>query len=99
MILTQLITNNLVFLFGAAGILRNRRNVLIVLMCLELMLLGINLNFILFSVYLDDCFGQLFALFILTVAAAEAGIGLALLIAFFEIRKNIAIVNTFMLKM
>lgn len=67
-------------------------------MCLELILLGINLNFTCLSIYLDDMLGQIFALFILTVAAAEAGIGLALVIQFFEIRKNIFIDSQFVLK-
>ena len=91
-------SNIIILCIAVSGILFNRRSVLIVLMCLELILLSINLNFILFSIYLDDMLGQIFALFILTVAAAEAGIGLALVIAFFEIRKNILINTKFILK-
>ncbi len=91
-------TNFIIFLTAVIGILFNRRSVLIVLMCIELILLSLNLCFISISIYLDDIIGQIFALFILTIAAAEAGIGLALVIQFFEIRKNIFIDNQFVLK-
>ena len=82
MFIFQLLTNIVLFFIGVLGIISNRRNILIVLMCIELILLSINLNFILFSVYLDDSYGQLFSLFILTVAAAEAAVGLAILILY-----------------
>ena len=91
MFIFQLLTDIVLFFIGILGIISNRRNILIVLMCIELILLSINLNFILFSVYLDDSYGQLFSLFILTVAAAEAAIGLAILILYYRIRGNIFI--------
>jgi NADH-quinone oxidoreductase subunit K len=67
----------------------NRRNILILLMCIEMMLLSLNLNFIVFSVYLDDLYGQIFSLFILTVAAAESAIGLAIIIIYYRLRGSI----------
>ena len=73
----------LLFLLGIWGIFLNRKNIIIMLMSIELMLLAVNLNFVLFSVYLDDLVGQMFALFILTVAAAESAIGLALLVVYY----------------
>jgi NADH-quinone oxidoreductase subunit K len=76
----QILTNILLFIIGSFGILLNRRSILVVLMSIELILLSVNLNFILFSVYLDDFIGQLFSLFILVVAAAETSIGLAIVI-------------------
>jgi NADH-quinone oxidoreductase subunit K len=78
-------------LFGlsVAGMYLNRRNVIIVLMCIELMLLAVNINFVAFSAYLDDLAGQVFVFFILTVAAAEAAIGLAILVVLFRNRKSI----------
>ena len=79
------------FLIGIWGIFLNRKNILIMLMSIELMLLAINMNFLLFSVYLDDIVGQLFALLILTVAAAESAIGLALLVVYYRVRGNIAV--------
>ena len=69
----------------------NRRNILIILMCIELALLGLNLNFILFSIYFDDIYGQLFSLFILTVAAAESALGLAIIIIYYRLRGSILI--------
>ena len=65
MFLTQLTTNVLLFIIGIVGIVINRRNILIIIMCVELVLLSLNLNFIIFSVYFDDLYGQLFSLFIL----------------------------------
>lgn len=91
MFITQFITNILLFLIGVFGILFNRRSILVVLMCIELLLLSVNLNFILFSVYLDDFYAQIFSLFILTIAASEAAIGLAILILYYRLRGNIAI--------
>jgi NADH-quinone oxidoreductase subunit K len=78
-------------LFGLsmAGIVLNRKNVIILLMCVELMLLAVNLNFIAFSHYLGDTAGQVFVFFILTVAAAEAAIGLAILVILFRNRRTI----------
>ena len=78
-------------LFGlsVAGMYLNRRNVIILLMCIELMLLAVNINFVAYSAYLDDLAGQVFVFFILTVAAAEAAIGLAILVVLFRNRRNI----------
>lgn len=79
------------FLIGIWGIFLNRKNIIIMLMSIELMLLAVNLNFVVFSVYLDDLMGQVFALFILTVAAAESAIGLALLVVYYRVRGTIAV--------
>jgi NADH-quinone oxidoreductase subunit K len=87
----QLVTNILLFFSGLIGIISNRKSILIVLMCVELILLSVNLNFILFSVYLDDFYGQIFSLFVLTIAAAESAIGLAILILYYRIRGDISI--------
>jgi NADH-quinone oxidoreductase subunit K len=96
--LSQIITNYFIFFIGVSGILFNKRNILIILMSIELMLLGVNLNFLMFSIYLDDIYGQLFSLFILTVGASEAAIGLAILILYFRIRGNIEIFQSPSLK-
>jgi NADH:ubiquinone oxidoreductase subunit K len=81
----------ILFLLGIWGIFLNRKNIIIMLMSIELMLLAVNLNFVLFSVYLDDMIGQLFALLILTVAAAESAIGLAILVVYYRIRGTVAV--------
>jgi NADH:ubiquinone oxidoreductase subunit K len=81
----------ILFLLGIWGIFLNRKNIIVMLMSIELMLLAVNLNFLMFSVYLDDLVGQLFALLILTVAAAESAIGLALLVVYYRIRGTIAV--------
>ena len=81
----------ILFLLGIWGIFLNRKNIIIMLMSIELMLLAVNLNFLIFSVYLDDLIGQLFALLVLTVAAAESAIGLALLVVYYRIRGTIAV--------
>ena len=69
----------------------NRKNIILMLMSIELMLLAVNFNFIIFSVFLDDIVGQIFALFILTVAAAESAIGLAILVVYYRIRGTVSI--------
>lgn len=79
------------FLLGLWGIFMNRKNILVMLMSIELMLLAVNMNFLVFSVYLDDVIGQMFALFVLTVAAAESAIGLALLVVYYRIRGTIQV--------
>lgn len=79
----------LLFGIGLIGIFLNRKNILIIIMSVELVLLAVNFNFIIFSVFFDDLIGQLFALFILTVAAAESAIGLAILVVYFRLRKSI----------
>ncbi|MCB9964292.1 MAG: NADH-quinone oxidoreductase subunit NuoK [Rhodospirillales bacterium] len=81
----------ILFTLGVFGIFLNRKNVIIILMSIELMLLAVNINFVAFSAYLDDLSGQVFSMFILTVAAAEAAIGLAILVTFFRIRGSIAV--------
>jgi NADH-quinone oxidoreductase subunit K len=81
--------STVLFLLGIWGIFLNRKNVIIMLMSIELMLLAINLNLVFFSVYLDDILGQIFALLVLTVAGAESAIGLALLVIYYRIRGTI----------
>jgi NADH-quinone oxidoreductase subunit K len=91
MFLTQLTVNTFLFFIGLFGVILNRRNILITLMCIELLLLSLNLNFIIFSTYFDDLYGQIFSFFILTIAAAESAIGLAIIIVYYRIRGNILI--------
>ena len=84
-----LIVAALLVAIRVAGMFLNRKNVLILLMCIEMMLLSVNLNFVAFSHYLGDMAGQVFVFFILTVAAAEAAIGLAILVVLFRNRRTI----------
>lgn len=84
-----LLLSGVLFSLSVAGIFINRKNVILLLMCIELMLLAVNFNFIAFSRYLDDTAGQVFVFFILTVAAAEAAIGLAILVVLFRNRRSI----------
>ncbi|MEM0936664.1 MAG: NADH-quinone oxidoreductase subunit NuoK [Pseudomonadota bacterium] len=79
------------FVIGIFGIFLNRKNVIIILMSIELILLAVNINLVAFSAYLGDLTGQVFTLFVLTVAAAEAAIGLAILVCFFRNRGTIAV--------
>ena len=88
-----LILAAMLFCISVAGIFINRKNVIILLMCIELMLLSVNLNFIAFSHFLGDIHGQVFVFFILTVAAAEAAIGLAILVVLFRNRNTINVVD------
>lgn len=88
----------LIFTIGVFGIFLNRKNVIIILMSIELMLLAVNINFVAFSVYLGDMAGQVFTMFILTVAAAEAAIGLAILVVFFRNRGSIAVEDISVMK-
>ena len=88
----------ILFCISVAGIFINRKNVIILLMCIELMLLSVNLNFIGFSHFLGDIHGQVFVFFILTVAAAEAAIGLAILVVLFRNRNTINVVDLDSLK-
>ena len=81
----------ILFTIGVLGIFLNRRNVILMLMAIELILLAVNINLVAFSVYLHDVVGQIFAMFVLTVAAAEAAIGLAILVIFFRRRGSIAV--------
>ncbi|EAU40387.1 NADH dehydrogenase subunit K [Fulvimarina pelagi HTCC2506] len=86
----------ILFVIGVFGIFMNRKNIITILMSVELILLAVNINFVAFSAFLNDLAGQVFALFVLTVAAAEAAIGLAILVVFFRNRGSIAVddVNT-----
>ncbi len=86
------------FVIGIFGIFLNRKNVIIILMSIELMLLAVNINMVAFSVYLGDLTGQVFTLFILTVAAAEAAIGLAILVCFFRNRGTISVEDVNVMK-
>ena len=88
----------ILFTIGVFGIFVNRKNVIIILMSIELILLAVNINFVAFSTYLNDISGQIMAMFILTVAAAEAAIGLAILVTFFRNRGNIAVDDASMMK-
>lgn len=81
----------LVFTLGVVGIFLNRKNVILILMCIELILLSVNINFVAFSAYLGDLTGQLFTMVVLTVAAAEAAIGLAILVVYFRNRDTVAV--------
>jgi len=86
---SYLILGAIMFAISIAGIFINRKNVIVLLMCIELMLLAVNINFIAFSHFLGDVAGQIFVFFILTVAAAEAAIGLAILVVVFRNRQTI----------
>ncbi len=86
------------FTLGVFGIFLNRKNVIIILMSVELMLLAVNINFVAFSSFLNDMGGQVFTMFVLTVAAAEAAIGLAILVIFFRNRGSIAVEDISTLK-
>ena len=81
----------ILFTVGVFGMFLNRKNVIVILMSVELMLLAVNINFVAFSAYLGDLVGQVFTMFILTVAAAEAAIGLAILVVFFRNKGTIAV--------
>jgi NADH-quinone oxidoreductase subunit K len=88
----------ILFLIGISGIILNRKNIIVMLMSIELMLLAVNLNFIIFSVYLDDVMGQVFAILILTVAAAESAIGLAILVVYYRVRGSVTVENIHLLR-
>ena len=88
----------ILFTLGVFGIFLNRKNVIIILMSIELMLLAINLNLVAFSAYLGDLAGQVFAMFVLTVAAAEAEIGLAILVVYFRNRGSIEVEDINLMK-
>ncbi len=93
-----LILAAILFCISVAGIFLNRKNVIILLMAIELMLLAVNINFVAFSHYLGDTAGQVFVFFILTVAAAEAAIGLAILVVLFRNRRTIDVTDLDTLK-
>ena len=81
----------ILFTLGVFGIFINRKNIIVILMSVELILLAVNINFVAFSVFLNDLVGQIFAMFVLTVAAGEAAIGLAILVIYFRRRGSIAV--------
>jgi NADH-quinone oxidoreductase subunit K len=88
----------ILFTIGVFGLFLNRKNVIVILMSIELILLAVNINFVAFSSFLNDLVGQVFALFILTVAAAEAAIGLAILVVYFRNRGTIAVEDVNLMK-
>ena len=88
----------ILFTLGVFGIFLNRKNIIVILMSVELILLAVNINLVAFSVYLGDVVGQIFAMFVLTVAAAEAAVGLAILVTFFRNRGDIAVDDASVMK-
>ncbi|MFC3581243.1 NADH-quinone oxidoreductase subunit NuoK [Sphingomonas hylomeconis] len=86
-----LVVAAILFALGVVGIIANRKNLIVMLMAIELILLAVNLNFVAFSSYLNDLVGQVFAMFVLTVAAGEAAIGLAILVIYFRGRGTISV--------
>jgi len=88
----------ILFTIGVFGIFLNRKNVIVILMSIELILLAVNINFVAFSAFLHDLVGQVFAMFVLTVAAAEAAIGLAILVVYFRNRGNIEVTDVNQMK-
>ena len=93
-----LVVAALLFTIGVFGIFLNRKNVIVILMSIELILLAVNINFVAFSAYLHDLVGQVMAMFVLTVAAAEAAIGLAILVVYFRNRGTIAVEDVNVMK-
>ena len=87
-----------IFTIGIAGIFLNRKNIIVILMSIELILLAVNINLVSFSIFINDLSGQIFTLFILTVAAAEAAIGLAILVIYFRNRGSIAVDDVNLMK-
>lgn len=88
----------ILFTLGVFGIFLNRKNIIVILMSIELILLAVNINFVAFSAYLNDVQGQIMAMFVLTVAAAEAAVGLAILVTFFRNRGDIAVDDASVMK-
>ena len=88
----------ILFTIGVAGIILNHKNIIVILMSVELILLAVNINLVAFSAHLGDLVGQVFALFVLTVAAAEAAIGLAILVVFYRNRGSIAVEDINLMK-
>ncbi|MDX1975459.1 MAG: NADH-quinone oxidoreductase subunit NuoK [Rickettsiales bacterium] len=97
-IMHYLTVSSLLFTLGICGIFLNRKNIITILMSIELILLSVNINFVAFSVLLQDLAGQVFAIFILTVAAAEAAIGLAILVIYYRNRGSIAVEDIHIMK-
>jgi NADH-quinone oxidoreductase subunit K len=92
------VVSSILFVLGVLGIFLNRKNVIVILMAIELILLAVNINLVAFSAFLGDLTGQIFAMFVLTVAAAEAAVGLAILVTFFRNRGDIAVDDASMMK-
>jgi len=92
-VMHYVVVSTILFSLGLVGVVINRRNLILILVCIELMLLGVNTNFIAFSYYLNNIAGQVFVFFILTVAAAEAAIGLAIVLLFYRNRGNIDVLD------
>jgi len=93
-----IVLSSLLFTIGVCGIFINRKNVITLLLSIELMLLAVNINFVAFSAYLGNLTGQVFTMFVLTVAAAEAAIGLAILVVYFRNRGTIAVEDIHMMR-
>tara|TARA_B100001123_G_scaffold180757_1_gene207047 strand:+ start:855 stop:1166 length:312 start_codon:yes stop_codon:yes gene_type:complete len=93
-----LILSAIIFTIGVIGIFLNRKNLIIILMCIELLLLAVNINLVSFSIFLNDLSGQIFTFFILTVAAAEAAIGLAIIVVYYRNSGSIHVENINSLK-
>ena len=93
-----LVVAAILFTIGVFGIFVNRKNIIVILMSVELILLAVNINLVAFSVYLHDVVCQIFSMFVLTVAAAEAAVGLAILVTFFRNRGDIAVDDASMMK-
>ena len=97
-IMHYLALSTIIFVIGICGIVLNRKNIITILMSIELILLAVNINFVAFSVHLGDLVGQIFAMLILTVAAAEAAIGLAILVVYYRNRGSIDVDSATMMK-
>ena len=93
-----IVVGTILFVIGVLGIFVNRKNVIIILMAIELILLSVNINLVAFSTHLGDLVGQIFAMFVLTVAAAEAAIGLAILVVYFRNRGSIHVEDIHMMR-
>lgn len=93
-----IVVGAILFVLGVLGIFLNRKNIIVILMAIELILLSVNINLVAFSAFLGDLTGQVFAMFVLTVAAAEAAIGLAILVSFFRTRGSIAVEDANVMK-
>lgn len=93
-----ILISSILYLIGVVGIIINRTNLIVMLMSLEIMLLAINISFITYSIFLDDLVGQLFAFFILTVAAAESAIGLAIIVVYFRVKSSISVETISLIK-
>jgi len=90
---SYLIVGAALFSIGVVGLFLNRKNVITILMCIELILLAVNINFVAFSHFLGDLAGQLFVFFVLTIAASEVAVGLAILVAFYRLRRSIDVAD------